>query len=109
MNKTGAFDLVNGWAMKERNWAVITAAQARVDDAEARTPAPLSLSEIESPTSKANAAELAWHFFLPSLTSGYMYYGSSQDMPIKQSVACNIAVKYANKVIPTSQSSCVKR
>lgn len=24
----------------------------------------------------ANEAEIAWHFFLPSMTSGYMYYGN---------------------------------
>ena len=44
-------------------------------------------------------AELAWHFYLPGLTSGYMYYGGSQDMPVKQTVACNNAVSHANSSI----------
>ena len=41
-------------------------------------------------------AELAWHFFLPGLTSGYMYYGNAGDMPVKQTVACNLAIKHAS-------------
>merc|ERR1711934_671948 len=44
-------------------------------------------------------AELAWHFHLPSMTSGYMYYGDSDDMPDKQSVACNIAIEHAQNAI----------
>ena len=47
-------------------------------------------------------AEIAWHFYLPGLTSGYMYYGGSQDMPVKQTVACNNAVTYANGSIAKS-------
>lgn len=44
-------------------------------------------------------AELAWHFFLPGLTSGYMYYGSVEDMPVKQTVAANNALTHALKAI----------
>ena len=44
-------------------------------------------------------AELAWHFFLPGLTSGYMYYGNAGDMPVKQTVACNLAIKHASASI----------
>jgi len=44
-------------------------------------------------------AELAWHFFLPGLTSGYMYYGSAEDMPVKQTVAANTAVAHATSFI----------
>ncbi len=40
-------------------------------------------------------AELAWHFFLPGLTSGYMYYGAVEDMPVKQTVAANAALLHA--------------
>ena len=47
----------------------------------------------------AQDAELAWHFHLPGLTSGYMYYGGAEDMPVKQTVACNNAVTHANKSI----------
>jgi len=51
------------------------------------------------PLDVAQDAELAWHFFLPGLTSGYMYYGSAEDMPVKQTVAANVAVKHALKAI----------
>ena len=44
-------------------------------------------------------AELAWHFFLPGLTSGYMYYGGVEDMPVKQTVASNNAVAHGQKAI----------
>lgn len=44
-------------------------------------------------------AELAWHFFLPGLTSGYMYYGGVEDMPVKQTVASNNAVAHGLKAI----------
>lgn len=57
------------------------------------------LSEIQEPTEAANGAELGWHFFLPGLTSGYMYYGAVEDMPVKQTVAANVAVAHAHKLI----------
>ena len=44
-------------------------------------------------------AELAWHFFLPAITSGYMYYGAVEDMPVKQTVACNNSLYHAQKSI----------
>ena len=44
-------------------------------------------------------AELAWHFYLPGLTSGYMYYGAVEDMPVKQTVACNNAAAHAYQAI----------
>ena len=44
-------------------------------------------------------AEIAWHFYLPGLTSGYMYYGDQGDMPVKQTVACNNAIAHAHKAI----------
>jgi hypothetical protein len=107
LNKSGGVDVLQGWEMKERNWAVIVAAQARVLHAESLMPAPLSISEIERPTANANVAEIAWHFFVPSQTSGYMYYGSSLDMPIKPVVSANIANAYADQVIPKSTAQCV--
>lgn len=54
---------------------------------------------IISPLSLHQDAELAWHFFLPGLTSGYMYYGGVEDMPVKQTVAANNAVAHGLKAI----------
>lgn len=98
------YDIENGWQLNERNWAVITAAQNVVEQAEQMS-GGVRLDQIQSPTSSSSPAELAWHFFLPSLTSGYMYYGNILDMQIKQTVACNQAVSYATKAIKSLSSS----
>ncbi len=98
VNSNGKVDIENGWAEDERNWAVITAALNRVLTAEQQL-GNVNLREIYKPTEQANAAELAWHFLLPSVTSGYMYYGTSLDMEVKPTLACNKAVEYADSVI----------
>ena len=95
----GDFDIPGGWAEDERNWAVITAAQNRVDTAE-QLAGYIDINHILDPTTGgASQAELAWHFFLPALTSGYMYYGNSLDMEVKPTIACNNAVYHADQVI----------
>ena len=94
----GQFDIAEGWAEDERNWAVITAAQNRVETAE-QIAGSVSIAQIQSPTTAAANAELAWHFFLPALTSGYMYYGTILDMEVKPTIACNNAVEKADLVI----------
>ena len=97
-DQSGQFDIANGWAEDERNWAVITAAQNRVETAE-QIAGGVAVSQIQNPDSSASNAELAWHFFLPSLTSGYMYYGTALDMEVKPTIACNNAIEKANLVI----------
>jgi hypothetical protein len=95
----GSFDIPTGWAEDERNWAVITAAQNRVLTAE-QLSGGVSAASVQDPVNNgASDAELAWHFFLPALTSGYMYYGNALDMEVKASVACNEAVSHADQVI----------
>ncbi len=97
-DQSGQFDIPNGWAEDERNWAVITAAQNRVQTAE-QIAGGVSISQVQNPTASASSAELAWHFFLPALTSGYMYYGTALDMEAKPTIACNNAIEKANLVI----------
>lgn len=97
-DQSGQFDIANGWAEDERNWAVITAAQNRVQTAE-QIAGGVNISQIQNPDGSASNAELAWHFFLPSLTSGYMYYGTALDMEVKPTIACNNAIEKANLVI----------
>jgi len=95
----GGVDIESGWAVDERNWAVITAAQNRVESAE-QIAGGVRIDAIVDPHAMgATDAELAWHFFLPALTSGYMYYGSSLDMEVKPSIACNAAAEAADRVI----------
>lgn len=62
----------------------------------------MRIEQIQDPSDSSTAAEKAWHFFLPSMTSGYMYYGAILDMYLKQSVACNQAAKYALQAINSS-------
>ena len=88
----------NGWTEDARNWAVLTAAENYVimaEDLEGTT----DISDIVNPTASSSKAELAWHALLPGFTSGYMYYGKSIDMEIKQTIASNNAVAYAQEVI----------
>jgi hypothetical protein len=95
----GNFDIPGGWAEDERNWAVLTAAQNRVETAEAvdgGTPDP---AKIFDPTSGADNVEKAWHHLLSGYESGYMYYGTSLDMEVKATLAANAAVLYADPVI----------
>jgi hypothetical protein len=98
VSATGLIDIAAGWAEDERNWAVITAAQNRVDTAE-QIAGGCEINQILSPGPSATPAERAWHYFLASLNSGYMYYGTSLDMEVKPTIACNEAVEHANAVI----------
>ncbi len=88
----------NGWTEDARNWAVLVAAENRVQMAE-DLQGTLDIQDIVAPTSGSNAAERAWHHLMPAFNSGYMYYGTSLDMEVKPSLAANIACGFANQVI----------
>ncbi len=88
----------DGWTEDVRNWAVLVAGENRVQMAE-DLQGTLDISHIVHPSASANAAEKAWHFLLPAYNSGYMYYGTSLDMEVKQSLACNRAGTLADQVI----------
>ncbi|MFH0793942.1 MAG: carbohydrate-binding protein, partial [bacterium] len=98
VNQTGQIDPPNGWAEDERNWAVITAAQNWVDTAEQIGGAP-RLDKILNPDGATNGVERAWHYFLASLNSGYMYYGTAEDLEVKPTIACNEALEHAKPVV----------
>lgn len=88
----------NGWTEDARNWAVLVAAENRVLTAEDIS-GSVNIARIVDPGTQASNAERAWHFLLPAYNSGYMYYGTSLDMEVKQTLACNIACDYADQVI----------
>jgi len=98
LNAQGQIDVENGWHVDARNWAVITAMQNRVETAE-QIAGSVRIDKVLNPDAGTSPAERAWHYFLGSLNSGYMYYGSSIDMEVKQSVACNEAAEHADAVI----------
>ncbi|MFH0779068.1 MAG: FlgD immunoglobulin-like domain containing protein, partial [Candidatus Eisenbacteria bacterium] len=99
VDATGNFDIPGGWAEDERNWAVLTAAQNRVETAEDILGGAPTPSKIYDPTTGANSVEKAWHHLLSGYESGYMYYGTSLDMEVKATLAANAAVLYADPVI----------
>ena len=88
----------NGWNEDARNWAVLVAAENLVMMAE-DIEGTASISEVVEPTTNATHSERAWHHLLPGYTSGYMYYGTSLDMEVKQTVACNKATELAGTVM----------
>ncbi len=100
VDAAGNFDIPGGWAEDERNWAVLTAAQNVVESAEAVGGAP-DPERVVFPLSGASAVERAWHFLLAGYESGYMYYGSSLDMEVKATLACNAALEAA---LPLAES-----
>lgn len=95
---SGQVDIANGWAEDERNWAVITSAQNRVETAE-QIAGGVNIEKILYPDATTTHAERAWHYFLGALNSGYMYYGTALDFEVKPSIACNEAAAHANVVI----------
>ena len=98
VDAAGNVDVDAGWAEDIRNWAVITASQNLVDTAEqilTDAGQPVRMSHVLRPQASSRASEKAWHFFLGSLNSGYMYYGTSLDMEVKPTVACNEANTWA--------------
>jgi hypothetical protein len=98
VNASGQIDIPAGWAEDERNWAVITAAQNRVDTAE-QIAGGVDVGRILYPDATTTPAERAWHYFLAGLNSGFMYYGTSLDLEVKPTIACNRGVAYADAVI----------
>ena len=98
VDAAGNFDIPGGWAEDERNWAVLIAAQNRVETAAALLPT-VDPGEVAAPSAGAHVGERAWHFLLAGYESGYMYYGAALDMEIKATLACNEAVALADPII----------
>ena len=88
----------NGWTEDARNWAILVAAENRVITADELSGGS-NIADIVNPNASSSLAERAWHHLLPGYTSGYMYYGTSLDMEVKQSLACNLATGFADQVI----------
>ncbi|MGE0481781.1 MAG: hypothetical protein AB7Q17_15045, partial [Phycisphaerae bacterium] len=98
LNAGGQIDIPNGWHVDARNWAVITAAQNRVETAE-QVAGGVSIVKILYPDASSSGAERAWHYFLAGLNSGFMYYGTPLDHEVKPTIASNEAVRNADPVI----------
>lgn len=88
----------NGWTEDARNWAVLVAAENLVSMAEDIVPSN-GISNVVDPQNYTDFTDRAWNYLLPAYTSGYMYYGTSLDMEVKPTIACNKAVEMALHVI----------
>lgn len=97
-----------GWTEDWRNWAVLIAGANYCETAEQitlSTGGSVQAYKIQEPvqtngnSNNPNAAEQAWHFYLGGLDSGFMYYGTSLDDEVKQTLAVNRAVSFASNVI----------
>lgn len=99
VNASGQFDVPNGWAEDERNWAVLTAAVNRVLTAEQIAGPPDPTRIVDPALPGATALEKAWHFLLAGHESGYMYYGAALDFEIKPTLAANRAVGHADPIV----------
>lgn len=102
------FNITNGWTEDFRNWAVLIAGANYCETAEQITltnGGTVQPWKIQEPVSHAgvnnnpNAAEQAWHYYLGGLDSGFMYYGTSLDDEVKQTLAANRAIAFATNVI----------
>ena len=99
VNSSGQFDVANGWAEDERNWAVLTAAVNRVLTAEQYAGAPDIARVVDPRQPGTTRVEKAWHHLLAGHESGYMYYGAALDMEVKASLAANSAIRFADSVL----------
>lgn len=99
LDASGQFDIAAGWAVDERNWAVLTAATNRVLNAE-QIAGPPTISRVVDPTQPGTTAiDKAWHFLLAGCESGYMYYGTALDFEVKPTLAANRAVEHADAIL----------
>jgi hypothetical protein len=108
LSASGQVDIDNGWHEDARNWAVITAAQNRMDTAEQIWRAQggtFDIRKVLYPDATTNALERGWHYFGGALNSGYMYYGTAEDFEVKPSVACNEALRLVNPIIAGAPAS----
>jgi hypothetical protein len=105
-------DIENGFAEDWRNWAIIIAAANFCETAEQIANGngrSVMAWKIQEPYQKngtyntPNNSELAWHFFLGGLDSGFMYYGISLDDEVKQTLAANRAIPYAQAAMADNE------
>ncbi|MEI6085766.1 MAG: hypothetical protein WCS70_15890, partial [Verrucomicrobiota bacterium] len=105
-----------GWTEDWRNWAVLVAGANYVETGEqiwnSQNPGnTVQAWRIQEPYQKNGTynnpldAERAWHMYLAGLDSGFMYYGTSLDDEVKQSIACNRAISIIKPYIDARLAS----
>jgi hypothetical protein len=102
LDASGQPDPANGWHEKAREYAMFTAAENRVRTAEQVAGVAPRLDHILDPNAGSTNVERAWHYYLGSLDSGNVYYGTPGDMEIRSTVGCNAAFARADSVLTGS-------
>lgn len=102
LNASGQPDPVNGWHEKAREYAMFTAVENRIRTTEQASGVPPRIDEVLNPTDAATHIERAWHYYLGSLDSGNVYYGTPGDMEVRSTVGCNNAAARADQALGTS-------
>lgn len=96
---SGQPDPINGWHEKAREYAMFTATENRVRTAEQVAGVTARIDQVRDPQADATAVERAWHYYLGSLDSGNVYYGTPGDMEVRSSIGCNNATSRADAVL----------
>ncbi|NNM68314.1 MAG: alpha-amylase [Spirochaetales bacterium] len=130
----GTFSLENGWHYQERNYALLQAPLNYAETAEqiwlAANPnywsptttldhqvtypgnqlnpwmiaAPVKGDPNNNYKGGANPAELAWYFLLPSMDSGFGYYGENEDDDVKPTLAFNNSLVFSEPYVDSHLS-----
>jgi len=93
-----------GVSDKADNWRVIIATENRVKTAQQLAVVTPRIDQVRDPGSFSttpNAVELAWHYYLAGLDSGFVYYGCNGDMCQRTAVSQSNAMRHADGIINT--------
>jgi hypothetical protein len=95
LDADGKPDPIGGWHNKAREYAIFTATENRLRTAEdlGGGPQATRIDHVLDPRSGTTAVERGWHYYLASMDSGNVYYGTPLDMEVKGTVGCNEATQ----------------
>jgi len=105
LNAAGQHDPANGWHEKAREMAVFTAMLNRVLTAQQIVGSTPNFAKILNPDGATSAVDRAWHYFLGSLDSGNVYYGTVLDLEMKGTLGCNEAAEHVNPILAANPTA----
>lgn len=105
LNAQGQHDPANGWHEKPREMALFTETLNRVLTAQQISGHSPDFSKILHPDASTHAVDRAWHYYLGSLDSGNVYFGTPLDLEIKAAIGCNEAFEHTDPIINGALSS----
>ncbi len=99
LDVNGQHDPANGWHEKAREMALFTETLNRVLTAQQVTGNVPNFQKIMHPDGSTTAVDRGWHYFLGSLDSGNVYYGTPLDLEIKGTIGCNEAFEHVDPIV----------